>query len=592
MYRNFICYRGGSSGGILFAEGIFERAHKFENIIGKTYYSLYKDDNNERRNFLNDPHDLLGDVTNFIMLLTKDFLEGFIVDDKPNPDSVTRIEIDEALKNENLKFIPVVFPDFSWDNKTNGKVNKDILTQLWGESAMRRIVGSPPIHYAFEYKKEVIEKVLLELDVTGTLKDIKDIPDTIVQESFVLESTPSVIPKSVFCGREEELEQIKQTFESGERLLFLQGIGGIGKTQIAKQYAKRNKDKYDIIIFAMYNDSIIELISSQTAFKFEPALQRRINEDGSQESDIDYFKRKLDLIKEVTNERTLIIIDNYDVMNDEHFNDLLDDKYKLLITTRCDYSRLYPTIKIKPLDSLEQLRRVFLENYQGYMVSEDDEHLDELIQLVNRHTYTIELIAEHMENSGQTTEEMIEVLKKEGIISLNEEVRSSNDASSVAYQNLLKMFKVFNLSEEEKKILQHLSLMPLSGVDPKDLKNWLGVSALKLVKGLENRSWIVTSANGIALHPIIRDVIRYELPLKEEDAEEFLKAFNETIKEEKTWHYPMDEKCYYGDIASEVITVFNKINERTIKLYKNTELLLSFAVKPAKAVELCSDLFD
>ena len=123
MYRNFICYRGGSSGGILFAEGIFERAHKFENIIGKTYYSLYKDDNNERRNFLNDPHDLLGDVTNFIMLLTKDFLEGFIVNDRPNPDSVTRIEIDEALKNENLKFIPVVFPDFSWDNKTNGKVN-------------------------------------------------------------------------------------------------------------------------------------------------------------------------------------------------------------------------------------------------------------------------------------------------------------------------------------------------------------------------------------------------------------------------------------------------------------------------------------
>ena len=105
----------------------------------------------------------------------------------------------------------------------------------------------------------------------------------------------------------------------------------------------------------------------------------------------------------------IIIIDNYDVMDDEHFAELLDAKYKLLITTRCDHSRLYPTIKIEPLDSIEQLRRVFLENYQGYMVDEDDEHLNELIQLVNRHTYTIVLIAQHMENSGQTTEEMIAV---------------------------------------------------------------------------------------------------------------------------------------------------------------------------------------
>ena len=371
----------------------------------------------------------------------------------------------------------------------------------------------------------------------------------------------------------------------------MQGIGGIGKTEIAKQYAKRNKTQYDIVIYATYNHTIVELVSSQSSFKIDPQFPRQVLSDGTQESDISYFVRKLELIREITNERTLIIIDNFDVMDDEYFSELTNANYKLLITTRCDYSRLYPTIKIEPLESIEQLKRVFLENYEGYMVDEDDPDLEELIKLVNRHTYTIELIAQHMENSGQTVEEMLEVLKKQGIVSLTEEVRSSTDKTQVAYENLLKMFKVFDLNEEDKNVLRILSLMPLSGVDVKDLRNWMGIQALKSLRSLESRSWIVMSSNGVALHPIIRDVVRHELPITEVDAESFLKAFNETIKEEKSWHFPAGVKSYYADICSEIISVFNKINEHTLTLYKNVELLFSFGVMPGRAIELGIDLF-
>ena len=61
--------------------------------------------------------------------------------------------------------------------------------------------------------------------------------------------------------------------------------------------------------------------------------------------------------------------------------------------------------------------------------------------------------------------------------------------------------------------------MPLNGVNVKDLRNWLGPQSLRVVKNLENRSWVVSSYDGIALHPIIRDVIRHELPVKVEDIE-------------------------------------------------------------------------
>lgn len=172
MYRNFICYRGGSSGGIQIADEIFLAAKSKKDIVGETYYSLEKEDYREIRNFLTDPGKYLHNVENFIMLLTKDFFTDFILDGQPNPGSVTRIEIEEVLKNTKVKFIPVIFPDFSWEAKTCGIANKDIISALWGDNAMQRIVGSPPIPFVMQYKKQVIELVIEEIAEISTKKKV------------------------------------------------------------------------------------------------------------------------------------------------------------------------------------------------------------------------------------------------------------------------------------------------------------------------------------------------------------------------------------------------------------------------------------
>ena len=172
MYRNFICYRGGSSGGIQIADELFFAARTKKDFVGETYYSLTKEDYREIRNFLTDPGKYLQHVENFIMLLTKDFFSGFIENGQPNPESVTRIEISEVLKNEKVKFIPVIFPDFSWEAKTNGISNREIISALWGKEAMERIVGSPLIPFVMQYKTQVIELVLEELAETGARKKV------------------------------------------------------------------------------------------------------------------------------------------------------------------------------------------------------------------------------------------------------------------------------------------------------------------------------------------------------------------------------------------------------------------------------------
>lgn len=407
-----------------------------------------------------------------------------------------------------------------------------------------------------------------------------------------LVSTPNVLPKMIFFGRENVLSEIHSRFQNGERVIFLHGIGGIGKTQIAKQYAKQYRNDYDTVVCATYNGSLKELIISESPFTIEPALIRYTLSNGTQEGDDDFFTRKLDLILKTTNEKTLIIIDNFDVDSDDNLPALMNGKYHLLVTTRCDYSRFYPTIKINPIDSIDALIDIFMNNYQGDDVERDDPELVELIELVNRHTYTIELLAQHMENSGQTPGEMIVALKERGITSLDETFQNSDMKTQIAYENLLKMFSVFTLSEEERKILMYLSLMPIEGVDVKDFKKWADLKSSRVIRNLENRSWIIKNTDGIAMHPIIRSVIKHEIPVDENNCYDFLHRFSESIDEMVSWHFKKNLKDKYSAIAKRLLSVFKEITPKTELLYYNSEVLLSFAVDPEYAVDLARQLYD
>lgn len=407
-----------------------------------------------------------------------------------------------------------------------------------------------------------------------------------------LRSTPNVLPKKVFYGRDTVLDEIKGRFDAGERVLFLQGIGGIGKTQIVKQFAQRHQKDYDTIVYATYNGSLKELVLSDTYFDLEPEMNRRVLADGSLESDDDFFYRKLGKIKKLADERTLIIIDNFDVEGDESLATMMEGRYHLLFTTRCDFSRVYPAVKISAIDSMDHLVRIFMDNYDGYDVGEDDPDLISLIELVNRHTYTIELLAQHMENSGQTAKEMQQALEKEGIISLNETVRQTDATTKVAYENLLKMFKVFSLSLEEQTVLRYLSLMPLGGFPVKEFRDWAGLESYKLIKGLEARSWVTVNTDGIALHPIIREVVRHELPADLENCHDFLERILERILETNSWHFTMAEREKYAAVATELVGHFTEITEETIDLYRKAETLFSFSVKPQEAITLAKRIYE
>lgn len=495
--------------------------------------------------------------------------------------SQSSVESDEVPKEIRLaiKFkktiIPFVIEDSEW---VGGIAYQLINTQEINATR-------PTLEERIAELAEEIRNVIGEIN-----KDTKAIEPYAVTEELL--STPNIIPKSIFCGREDVLEEIHNRFQNSGNVLFLYGIGGIGKTQIAKQYAKMHKNDYDTIIYATYNGSIKDEIMAETPFTIEPAVNRYTLSDGTKESDEAFFNRKLEKIQKISTERTLIILDNFDVEEDENLPLLMNGRYRLLITTRFDFSRFYPTVRINPIVSMESLKEIFMKNYQGYDVEEDDPNLVDLIELVNRHTYTIELLAQHMENSGQTPGDMIAALKERGITSLDEEIRNSDMKAQIAYKNLLKMFEIFSLNEEERQILMYLSLMPTEGVDVKNFKKWADLKSTKILKNLENRSWIIRNTDGIAVHPIISEVIKHEIPATEDNCFDFINRFSESISETHSWHYKKIDKDKYSAIVKRLLSIFKVISPKTESLYNNSEALLSFAVDPEYAVRLAERLYE
>ena len=409
--------------------------------------------------------------------------------------------------------------------------------------------------------------------------------------AYRLVPSPSVNAKPGFCGRDAYLKKLDELFDEGNRVIFLYGIGGIGKTEIVRHYAASHQKQYDVIIYADYDTSLKDLVISEVPFETRPSIQRLLV-DGNPESDEAFFKRKLDLIKKASDQRTLIILDNFNTDRDENLHDFLNGRYRVLITTQYDYSKEYASIRVREIEDMDTLINIFMNNYQGYAVEKNDPDLVKLIRSVNCHTFTIALLAHHMENSGQTAGEMLEALEQGGIASLNEKVSLRSRKKDLAYLNLTQMFGIFEFSEEEQKVLQLLAMMPLSGVPPMAFKAWADLPSTKSLLALEKRGWISRTSVGIALHPVVQKVIRYTLPVRTEQIRPFLDHLADKMADRNSWHYTKARKEQYCLLIRSVLSVIKDVDQNTYSFFASAAVLLGYSGYPEMALDLDKKLYQ
>lgn len=322
-----------------------------------------------------------------------------------------------------------------------------------------------------------------------------------------------------FVGRKEELSRIRQRLTE-KHLLFLHGIGGIGKTELAMGYAHQYADVYDTVFFLRVESGILDALSSN-----ELTLShffREKNETGEE-----YARRKLAALKDSLSADDLLILDNFDLEEDALLEDFTSLPCQLLITSRCDFSDWnYPQMEVGALCGMEELLELFsayafLEGSEGGAVSkegytkEEWEAVRSLICLVEGHTMLTELLAKNLRVSGEMPSALLKKLQTaEGVYGATKDLvrhRKDQRRLKASVQDHMKaLFDSSRLSANEKYLLANLSLFAGVRILARRFLEWCGKTDLEqTAENLVLRGWIEggSADEKLSLHPVVLDLM-------------------------------------------------------------------------------------
>lgn len=367
-----------------------------------------------------------------------------------------------------------------------------------------------------------------------------------------------------FIGRQTEISEIRDILEQNKRV-FLQGIGGIGKSEIAKKYAQVYRQKYDTIVFAKYNNNIKQLIVSDNVFHLNNFCRIK-NSNGILENDNEFYERKINAIKMIAQKsRILIIIDNFDVLEDENLEDFLEGSYDIIITTRNDFSYLgLPILKVNAINNKDDLLNIFEQNFGARIFSVDEKnYIFKIFDLFQGHTLAIELIAKYIKRTRKKPSMLYEILKKDGITPKLQGNINHFFENNTIYQYIKFLFDLSKISKEENDILANLTFFSINGV-PFDL--FMNLSQYEdafAIDELIRKNWIQHNweTDYISLHPLIIDVVKNECNPNLESC----KVLFRNISQIDSWKIHQDERISYETIVLNIYNNYIQIKEENIE---------------------------
>lgn len=310
------------------------------------------------------------------LLGTKESLERYIRE-------ITRIPT-KALQESNSLSHFTVTERFAWANTRETSRKEDEAYSLLGIFGiyMPLIYGEGRDH-AFKRLREEIEKLLKGKLFHMLLAVIKNEPHFIIvkfltrtgtkHEKFTV--TSSLVTLSGvdrFVARENELAEIHSNLSSdgSRRIVVLQGLGGIGKTQLSIAYAKRYKGNYSAIFWLNINDE--DSIKQSYVSIAKHILREHPSADQLNGIDMQNADHVIEAVKTwlclPNNTRWLMIYDNYDNPKTKNNADptAIDirqylpesDQGSVIITTRSSEVRVGKYIRIQKLKDVQDCLRI------------------------------------------------------------------------------------------------------------------------------------------------------------------------------------------------------------------------------------------
>lgn len=316
-----------------------------------------------------------------------------------------------------------------------------------------------------------------------------------------LYNTEIPAPCKFFVGRDDELDALHALLlEHGK--VFLYGVPGIGKSEVAKKYARCHRSEYTNIIYLHYSGNL-----RQTIARVVCAYDRPVDDENTR------FVRHSSFLQSLF-EDTLLVIDNFNVTatEDPFLDELLEYRCRILFTTRCRYDD-YDPLKLTELskDDLLTLVSKFYPETQN-----NQEEIDKIIELLHKHTFVVELAARLLDKGILNPRALRRKLEINKIaMDIQDRFFSKKDGKgrkATYYEHIHCLFALYNFTSEEREILRSMTLIPAGGIDPRSFAQWMKQENMNIINNLVEMGYIhLKDDRDILMHPMIREVAIEEL---------------------------------------------------------------------------------
>ncbi len=393
-------------------------------------------------------------------------------------DSALLIAYSHQCPNNTLPII--------WANGTNNEINKKAY----------------PWKPLFQYKK--IKETKKKKESTEKIQEKSLTPKTIILEEHLLTSKPPINPD--FVGREEELKEIKDNLESNNLIYIVNGIGGVGKSELSYEYFhKYEKDYKKTAFIELSSDLSLEELF---IIKFKEKFQ------------VDNFEGIIRRLQEYP-KKNLFLIDNLEKREDFKKLKVLNENFDLLITTRLKDIDTNHQLELNTLTP-EDAKKLFLNIYNK------DENIEDILVYLDNHPLFINLMAKSLQRQYISLEELRENTKNNTIAKIN-----SKDAMTFQehlHNTFNKQFEN-EKSEEFKILLQKLAIFPSIEIGFEVFAKLFNVKKVEL-QMLVDRGWLSQKDNEYKLHQIIKTFILDQHPLEYSHISSIFKTLAEFIDPE------------------------------------------------------------
>ena len=374
-----------------------------------------------------------------------------------------------------------------------------------------------------------------EKEVNELKRCVELLQQKILQEKPVFPrfiTNPPYALARYFIG-EKNVDKVSKTLLN-EHAVLIFGIGGIGKTEIAKQVINNvmNEpcDKYAIeqIAWIDYDNKDIQtciarciLATSQIADKKEA------------------WMHALRIIMNA-GKRLLLVIDNVERIDDKNLLRLAQLPCKILITSRVKELANFFIIEVEQL-SKEECITLFQKYYTKQLDARRT--IEEIVDLADYHTVTVELLAKIANLEECSLMKFLERLRLLGFKLSDEEVTANHEKlhrEDKIIQQLAKLFSIMHLTKEEASLIVPVSVIPSMAFSYANAKKWFGQENHKNLERLVNTGWLQdASKDGLRyymIHSVIASAIRFQYKeVLYEKCRDFMRVLT------KEMQYPDDE---------------------------------------------------